>query len=104
MGDLTNLGSLGINETIDTFMHAGARTDHFGDDEAFINVNVQGTEDLLNIAQQHHAKFIYISTISVGAVFEAHVEDRTFQKRMFINNNYLRHLTPKVNSIVKSKC
>ena len=59
MGDLTNLGSLGINETIDTFMHAGARTDHFGDDEAFINVNVQGTEDLLNIAQQHHAKFIY---------------------------------------------
>ncbi|MCI2954787.1 amino acid adenylation domain-containing protein [Staphylococcus caprae] len=81
LGDLTNLGSLGINETIDTVMHAGARTDHFGDDEAFINVNVQGTEDLLNIAQQHHAKFIYISTISVGAVFEAHVEDRTFSEK-----------------------
>ena len=28
LGDLTNLGSLGINETIDTVIHAGARTDH----------------------------------------------------------------------------
>ena len=103
LGDLANLDAFNVEDTIDTIIHAGARTDHFGDDENFIHVNVQSTEALLALAHQHQAKFIYISTISVGAVFDVHTEDKAFSEKMFINNNYLRHLIQKVNSIVKSK-
>lgn len=81
LGDLANLDAFNVEDTIDTIIHAGARTDHFGDDENFIHVNVQSTEALLALAHQHQAKFIYISTISVGAVFDVHTEDKAFLKR-----------------------
>ena len=44
LGDLANLDAFNVEDTIDTIIHAGARTDHFGDDENFIHVNVQSTE------------------------------------------------------------
>lgn len=81
LGDLANLDAFNVEDTIDTIIHAGARTDHFGDDENFIHVNVQSTEALLALAQQHQAKFIYISTISVGAVFDVHTEDKAFSEK-----------------------
>ena len=53
LGEFSNLDILNITSHIDTIIHAGARTDHFGDDEAFINVNVKSTEDLLTLAETH---------------------------------------------------
>lgn len=81
LGEFSNLDVLNITSHIDTIIHAGARTDHFGDDEAFINVNVKSTEDLLTLAETHKARFIYISTISVGTVFDSHAEDYTFSEQ-----------------------
>ncbi|MGT0202467.1 SDR family oxidoreductase [Staphylococcus aureus] len=43
---------------------------HFGDDDEFEKVNVQGTVDVIRLAQQHHARLIYVSTISVGTYFD----------------------------------
>ena len=80
LGDLANLDAFNVEDTIDTIIHAGAYRS-FRDDENFIHVNVQSTEALLALAHQHQAKFIYISTISVGAVFDVHTEDKAFLKR-----------------------
>lgn len=61
---------------IQTIIHAGARTDHFGDEEAFYRTNVGSTKRLLEIAQHANMKFIYISTISVGSMFpETHTDN-----------------------------
>ncbi len=81
LGNLSELDQLHIDASIDTIIHAGARTDHFGDDQAFIDVNVKSTEALVDLAKKKDAKFIYISTISVGTVFEVHEEDVSFTEK-----------------------
>ena len=75
LADLSELDHLIIDSAIDTIIHAGARTDHFGDDETFFDVNVRSTQALIDLAKDKKAKLIYISTISVGTVFKAHQDD-----------------------------
>ena len=59
LGDLANLDAFNVEDTIDTIIHAGARTDHFGDDENFIHVNVQSTEALLALASTSSEIYIH---------------------------------------------
>lgn len=80
VGDLEHMNEVSLTETIDTIIHAGARTDHFGDDAEFEKVNVQGTIDVIHMARQHQAKLIYISTISVGTYFDMAIEEITFSE------------------------
>ena len=81
LADLSELDHLIIDSAIDTIIHAGARTDHFGDDEKFFDVNVRSTQSLIDLAKDKKAKLIYISTISVGTVFEAHQDDISFSEK-----------------------
>ena len=81
LADLSELDHLIIDSAIDTIIHAGARTDHFGDDETFFDVNVRSTQALIDLAKDKKAKLIYISTISVGTVFEAHQDDISFSEK-----------------------
>ncbi|UMT79457.1 thioester reductase domain-containing protein [Staphylococcus roterodami] len=80
VGDLEHMNEVSLTETIDTIIHAGARTNHFGDDTEFEKVNVQGTIDVIHMARQHQAKLIYISTISVGTYFDVATEEITFSE------------------------
>ncbi|MDU2885637.1 MAG: SDR family oxidoreductase, partial [Staphylococcus epidermidis] len=81
LADLSELDHLIIDSAIDTIIHAGARTDHFGDDETFFDVNVRSTQALIDLAKDKKAKLIYISTISVGTVFKAHQDDISFSEK-----------------------
>ncbi|HCY8310097.1 TPA: amino acid adenylation domain-containing protein [Staphylococcus aureus] len=80
VGDFECMDDVVLPENMDTIIHAGARTDHFGDDDEFEKVNVQGTVDAIRLAQQHHARLIYVSTISVGTYFDIDTEDVTFSE------------------------
>lgn len=80
VGDLEHMNEVALTGTIDTIIHAGARTNHFGDDTEFEKVNVQGTIDIIRVARQHQAKLIYISTISVGTYFDMDTEETTFSE------------------------
>ncbi|PTK09074.1 hypothetical protein BUZ90_15290, partial [Mammaliicoccus sciuri] len=80
VGDFECMDDVVLPENMDTIIHAGARTDHFGDDDEFEKVNVQGTVDVIRLAQQHHARLIYVSTISVGTYFDIDTEDVTFSE------------------------
>ena len=51
LADLSELDHLIIDSAIDTIIHAGARTDHFGDDETFFDVNVRSTQALIDLAK-----------------------------------------------------
>ncbi|NWK83473.1 amino acid adenylation domain-containing protein [Staphylococcus sp. GSSP0090] len=65
---------------IDTIIHAGARTDHFGETHMFNQSNVESTKHLIKVAQQLNIKFIYISTISIGSIFPESHEDNRFSE------------------------
>lgn len=51
---------------INTVIHSAAITKHYGFEEDFIRVNVSGTKRMLEYAVSIGAKFVYISTTSVG--------------------------------------
>ena len=40
----------------------------------------KGTVDVIRLALQHHARLIYVSTISVGNYFDIDTEDVTFSE------------------------
>ncbi|MDN8806840.1 SDR family oxidoreductase, partial [Staphylococcus aureus] len=80
VGDFECMDYVVLPENMDTIIHAVARTDHFGDDDEFEKVNVQGTVDVIRLAQQHHARLIYVYTISVGTYFDIDTEDVTFSE------------------------
>jgi len=73
LGDLATDG-LGLSQedqdqlekSLDWIIHCAADVRHFGDEEHFQNVNVKGTERILDFAyRNHHIKFTYISTIGI---------------------------------------
>lgn len=70
-----------LTQIIDTVIHAGARTDHFGEEADFYKANVESTEHLIHFAQQANAKLIYISTMSVGTSFVEGASDVTFSEK-----------------------
>lgn len=57
-----------IPNDIETIIHTAANVKHFGDYNYFYSVNVNGTEYVLKLAKKLGAKFMFISTISVGGI------------------------------------
>lgn len=87
-GDLT--AQLPLDDyCFDTIIHAGARTDHFGEERKFYQINTESTAQLADIALQRQARFVYVSTVSVGGVFESSVTDHTFSEHDLYKSQYL---------------
>lgn len=55
-------------ESVRTVIHAAATVKHFGDYSSFDAVNVRGTQQVLCLAKNLGAKFVLISTVSVGGL------------------------------------
>lgn len=55
-------------ESVRTVIHAAATVKHFGDYSCFDAVNVRGTQQVLRLAEKLGAKFVLISTVSVGGL------------------------------------
>lgn len=66
--------------SIDTIIHAAARTDHFGEDDEFYEANVKSTVDLIAFAKRAQAQLIYISTLSVAGAFTEAQQDTQFSE------------------------
>ncbi len=65
-----NVEQIGLSDNIpydvQTVIHTAATVKHYGSYEYFRNVNVQGTENVINYAKKCGARLIHISTISVS--------------------------------------
>ncbi len=68
-GDITDEGVTGcIPGDIQTVIHAAADVRHFGSYRRFHLVNVKGTEHMLCAARERKARFLLVSTVSVGGM------------------------------------
>ncbi|QHW35995.1 amino acid adenylation domain-containing protein [Staphylococcus ursi] len=76
----TNQDFTQLATSIDTIIHAAARTDHFGEDDEFYEANVKSTVDLIALAKRAQAQLIYISTLSVAGDFSEEQEDTQFSE------------------------
>ena len=51
---------------VDTIIHAAANVKHYGNYEDFDRINVQGTQNVINLAKKCNARLIHVSTMSVS--------------------------------------
>jgi amino acid adenylation domain-containing protein/thioester reductase-like protein len=55
-----------LNEHVEAVIHCGADVRYFGDETHFYNVNVRGTNELLNFARRREGvRFHHVSTLSI---------------------------------------
>ncbi len=70
IGDMTDGHIMMPKEySIQTVIHAAADVRHFGSYSEFYHTNVIGTRNMLCIAKERKARFLYISTVSVGGMW-----------------------------------
>jgi thioester reductase-like protein len=83
---------------ISTVIHAAAITKHYGFKADFENVNVQGTQNLLDYAKNIGARFVYISTTSVAGEIQKDSKDIEYNE-----TNYYIGQTLSASEYTKSK-
>lgn len=68
-GDVTDADSLrSLPKDVQTVIHAAANVKHYGEYFEFERMNVTGTKNMLEYADAMHARFVHISTTSVGGM------------------------------------
>ena len=55
-----------IKNNVSTIINSGALVKHFGDNELFENINVTGTQNIVNFCIANNMRLLHISTISVS--------------------------------------
>lgn len=55
-----------LANNINTVIHSAANVKHFGDDEIFAKVNIDGTKNIVDFCMEYNKKLIHISTLSVS--------------------------------------
>ena len=91
-GDIT-LDYLGLDKPTyerllsktDTIIHSAANVRHYGSEEEFEKINVNGTKELIKFAEQNKAAFHYISTISVSGNY---ITGRHGERAVFTEKDY----------------
>lgn len=75
-GDITDTPIDCIRQTLKQYpsaitqiLHTAALVKHYGDYENFYHVNVEGTKNMLAVAESLGAEFLHISTESVGGLY-----------------------------------
>lgn len=103
VGDITNTElSDNIPNDVDTVIHTAASVKHYGSYSYFEEINVNGTQNVVNYAKRLGAKLIHISTISVSgnsladefSVYHSEDEKYFYESSLFIDqpleNVYIR--------------
>jgi len=103
-GDITK-GNLGLSqkdinvvkEKVDTIINSGALVKHYGEHELFENINVFGTQNVVDFCLKHNKRLLHISTISVSGNGEKVENVDSLEKLTFSENNL--YVGQKVNGI-----
>ena len=79
-----------LGHKVDTVIHSAARVDHYGDSETFKNINIDGTNHVLEFCKKFNTKLNYISTISVSGTNIPDTKNiETFnESSLYIGQNY----------------
>ena len=97
-GDIT-LPNLGLENTqyqdlaknIDTVIHSAALVKHFGTFKEFEDINIKGTQKIVDFCKQFNLKLLHISTISVSGnalAEQANVKNNFSEDKIFNETNF----------------
>lgn len=87
-----------LGNNIEIIIHCAALVKHFASKDLFENVNVKGTERILNFAHHYNIYTVLISSIAVTKLDIVHPAYGDFQEK-----NYILRQEDEVNAYTKSK-
>lgn len=105
VGDITEKGlSSDAPKNVQTVIHTAATVKHYGSYDYFRNVNVEGTQNVVDYAKSVNAKLVHISTLSVSGnsfadefeVYRSEEEKNFYESSLYIEQ-------PLENVYVRSK-
>jgi len=86
-----------VKEKVDTVINSGALVKHYGESELFENINVFGTQNVVDFCLEYNKRLLHISTISVSGNGEKIENVNSLEKHTFSENNL--YVGQKVNGI-----
>ena len=86
IGDLETVKELSIDDSIDFVIHTAASVKHYGSYRYFYDMNVAGTQNIIDFTKRHNAKLLHISTLSVSGNAVADATDAFYSgEEMFFD-------------------
>lgn len=78
-----------LSKTIDTVIHTAALVKHYGSENVFRKINIEGTSNIISFCLNSESKLFYISTISVAGIYAKSDEEVEYNENSFwIDQNY----------------
>lgn len=78
-----------LSKKIDTVIHTAATVKHYGNKEIFKEINIVGTQNIIDFCLNTKSKLHYMSTISVsGQKVQSKSEEYFTEKDFYIGQNY----------------
>ena len=86
-----------VKSKIDTIINSGALVKHYGESKLFENINVLGTQNVVNFCKENKKRLLHISTISVSGNGEKIENVENLEKKTFSEKNL--YIDQKINGI-----
>lgn len=86
---------ISLGKKVDTLINAAAIVKHFGKSKIFEDINVKGTENVIEFCENNNIKLLHCSTLSLMTDFYKNQDDkynRTFSEKDFYINQKLNNL------------
>ena len=76
--ELSNKNYKNLIEDVDIVINSAAMVKHYGDEQKFIEINVNSTQNIINFCIENKKRLLQVSTLSVSgnASLDGSVEDR----------------------------
>jgi len=74
-----------IKEEVGTIIHSAADVRHYSSDDMPLRINIGGTRNAVELAKCIDAKFVYVSTVSIGAEY---IIDEPLKRYEFSENDF----------------
>ena len=86
-----------VKNKVGAVINSGALVKHYGESKLFEDINVLGTQNIVNFCKQNNLRLLHISTISVSGNGEKIENSELLEKKTFSENNL--NIGQRINGI-----
>ena len=103
--ELSNKNYQNLIENVDVVINSAAIVKHYGDEQKFIDINVNSTQNIINFCMENNKRLLQISSLSVSgnASLDGNAEDRKYEEKMSFAETDLYKGQKLSNVYIRSK-
>ncbi len=89
---MTSSDYLNLGLKIDIVIHSAALVSHYGDEELFNKININGTKNIIDFCTKFNIHLNYISTMSIAYPFGNKLTKTFNENSLYIGQNYIDNI------------